>query len=257
MTKLSVNLNKIALIRNSREGQNPDLLSFATSAINAGAAGITLHPRPDQRHVRASDLRTVHDLLNDLSQKVELNIEGNPFAMANDSGYPGFDELVEQSTPSQVTLVPDHESQLTSDHGWELKKVDNRLAGKIEKYHSLATRVSLFLDPDMAQIRLAKELGADRIELYTGPFAEVFQQVGSNHQSTLDLFSNYCEAATYAGELGLGVNAGHDLNLQNLSMFSALPNLAEVSIGHAIVVDALQLGFGQTIKEYLRVLQTT
>ena len=255
MTKLSVNLNKIALIRNSREGENPNLLPFATAAINAGAGGITLHPRPDQRHIRPSDLTAIDDLLKNLRQKIELNIEGNPFAESNDSGYPGFDALVEKSSPDQVTLVPDNESQLTSDHGWELKKEHNLLAKTIEKYNSLKIRVSLFLDPDLTQIRLAKELGADRIELYTGPFAEVFQKSGANDRSTLDLFKKYCEAAAFAGELGLGVNAGHDLNLHNLKMFSSLPNLAEVSIGHAIVVDALHMGFTQTIKEYLIALQ--
>ena len=255
MTKLSVNLNKIALVRNSRKGQNPGLLSFATSAIKAGASGITLHPRPDQRHVRPSDVTAIKTLLNNTFQQVELNIEGNPFAAANDSGYPGFDELIEKSSPDQVTLVPDNESQLTSDHGWELAKDHNQLVVKIEKYRTLKTRVSLFLDPDVTQIRLAKEIGADRIELYTGPFAEIFQQHGSTHPSTQDLFDKYCKAATFAGELGLGVNAGHDLNLNNLRMFSELPYLSEVSIGHAIVVDALNMGFTKTIKEYLNALQ--
>ena len=255
MTKLSVNLNKIALIRNSREGQNPNLLTFATAAIKAGAAGITLHPRPDQRHIRPSDLLAVSDLLKTFPQKIELNVEGNPFAESNKSGYPGFNALIEKSSPDQVTLVPDNESQLTSDHGWELRKEQSLLRKTIEKYNSSKIRVSLFLDPDLTQIRLAKELGADRIELYTGPFAEVFQQNGTNPQSTLDLFKQYCEAATFAGELGLGVNAGHDLNLHNLKMFSSLPHLAEVSIGHAIIIDALHIGFTQTIEEYLIALQ--
>ena len=197
----------------------------------------------------------INTLLNNTFQQVELNIEGNPFAAANDSGYPGFDELIEKSLPDQVTLVPDNESQLTSDHGWELAKDHNQLAVKIEKYRTLKTRVSLFLDPDVTQIGLAKEIGADRIELYTGPFAETFQQHGSTHPSTQDLFDKYCKAATFAGELGLGVNAGHDLNLDNLRMFSELPYLSEVSIGHAIVVDALNMGFAKTIKEYLNALQ--
>jgi len=255
VTKLSVNLNKIALVRNSREGQNPDLLSFVSSAIEAGASGITLHPRPDQRHIRPSDVTAINNLLNNTFPQVELNIEGNPFAAANDSGYPGFDELIEKSAPDQVTLVPDNESQLTSDHGWELTKDHNQLVAKIEKYRMLKTRVSLFLGPDVTQIRLAKEMGADRIELYTGPFAKTFQQHGSIHTSTQGLFDKYCEAATFAGELGLGVNAGHDLNLNNLRMFSELPYLSEVSIGHAIVVDALNMGFTKTMKEYLNALQ--
>ena len=255
MAKLSVNLNKIALVRNSRAGQYPDVLSFAKCAFEAGAVGITLHPRPDQRHVRPSDVIDIKTLLDELSPIAELNIEGNPFAVANDSGYPGFDKIIEKSAPNQITLVPDDASQLTSDHGWELKKEHNRLGKKIEKYRTPKTRVSLFLDPDLTQIRLAKELGADRIELYTGPFAEVFDRYGSAHPTTQNLFSKYSEAAILAGELGLGVNAGHDLNLHNLTMFSRLPNLAEVSIRHAIVVDALHVGFNQTIQDYLNALQ--
>ena len=157
MTALSVNLNKIALIRNSREGNNPDILSFAMEAIEAGARGITVHPRPDQRHIRPSDVQNIRSLLENYHSSIELNIEGNPFARANKTGYPGFDQVIALAAPDQVTLVPDNETQLTSDHGWNLEKNHNELAGKIDKYKKSKSRVSLFLDPEYEQIKLASE----------------------------------------------------------------------------------------------------
>ena len=254
MTALSVNLNKIALIRNSREGNNPDILSFAIEAIEAGARGITVHPRPDQRHVKPSDVQNIRSLLENSYSSIELNIEGNPFAGANKTGYPGFDQVISLAAPEQVTLVPDDETQLTSDHGWNLEKNYNELAGKIEKYKKSKSRISLFLDPEHKQIKLASEIGADRIELYTGPFATTFVQYGPGHKFTQELFKKYIDASEFAHQLQLEINAGHDLNLENLSLFSKLPYLAEVSIGHAIVVDSLQRGFQSTIRDYLEVL---
>ena len=255
MTVLSVNLNKIALIRNSREGNNPDILSFAIKAIEAGARGITVHPRPDQRHVRPSDVQNIRSLLENSYANVEFNIEGNPYAAANEVGYPGFDQIIALATPEQVTLVPDNETQLTSDHGWNLEKNHNELAAKIEKYKKLRSRVSLFLDPEPAQVKVAKDIGADRIELYTGPFASTFARYGPGHKLTLELFKKYVDASELAHQLRLEINAGHDLNLKNLALFSKLPHLAEVSIGHAIVVDSFHRGFQNTIQDYLEALQ--
>ena len=255
MTVLSVNLNKIALIRNSREGNNPDILSFAIKAVEAGAQGITVHPRPDQRHIRPSDVQNIRSLLEKSYANIEFNIEGNPYASANEVGYPGFDQIIASARPEQVTLVPDNETQLTSDHGWNLEQNHNALARKINKYKNMRSRVSLFLDPEPAQIKLAKEIGADRIELYTGPFASTFAQYGPSHELTLELFKKYVDASELANQLKLEINAGHDLNLGNLALFSKLPYLAEVSIGHAIVVDSFNRGFQSTIQDYLEALQ--
>ena len=254
MTVLSINLNKIALIRNSREGDNPDILSFAREAIEAGARGITVHPRPDLRHIRPSDVQNIRSLLKNSFANIELNIEGNPFAVANESGYPGFDQMIALAEPEQVTLVPDNETQLTSDHGWNLEKSHREISGKIEKYKNLSARVSLFLEPELEQIRLANEIGADRIELYTGPFALTFAKYGPEDNQTIKLFEKYVAASELAHQQKLEINAGHDLNLENLSLFSKLPHLAEVSIGHAIVIDSLQRGFRATIKDYLEAL---
>ena len=257
MTVLSINLNKIALIRNSREGNNPDILSFAGEAIEAGARGITVHPRPDLRHIRPSDVQNIRSLLKRSYSNVELNIEGNPFAVPNKYGYPGFDQLIALTKPEQVTLVPDNETQLTSDRGWRLEQSQIALSEKIDKYKSLKARVSVFLDPEPEQIRLASEIGADRIELYTGPFASTFAKYGSRDKLTMALFERYVQASELAHQQNLEINAGHDLNLKNLSLFSKLPHLAEVSIGHAIVIDSLNRGFRTTVKDYLEALQKT
>lgn len=247
MIALSINLNKIALIRNSRDTDYPSVTEFAQLCIDAGANGITVHPRPDQRHIRVSD---VFALAGNLA--VEFNIEGNPFAgamastRAGVSDYPGFIEIVEQTKPEQCTLVPDNNAQLTSDHGFDLRQDGDRLQPIIERLHTLGSRVSLFMDPVPEQIRLAKEIGADRIELYTGPYAHAFQE-----QKNLDaVFTEFYKAAEYAAEIGIGLNAGHDLNLDNLAKFARVPQLLEVSIGHAFTVDALRYGITDTIRRY-------
>jgi pyridoxine 5-phosphate synthase len=247
MTLLSVNLNKIALIRNSRDGNYPDLPKHAQICIAAGADGITVHPRPDQRHIRVQD---VFDLAKGLP--VEFNIEGNPFALAMKSDrarvrdYPGFLEIVREVKPDQCTLVPDSNEQLTSDHGFDLTQQGDRLAPVIAELKLLGCRVSLFMDPDCEQISLAKQLGADRIELYTGPYAEAVK----NNQGVDAVFQKFLDAALHAQKIGIGLNAGHDLNLDNLPRFARIPGLQEVSIGHALIVDALSYGLSDTIKRY-------
>jgi pyridoxine 5-phosphate synthase len=248
MTALSINLNKIALIRNSRATEYPSVTRHAQMCVDAGADGITVHPRPDQRHIRVQDC---YDLANML--QVELNIEGNPFAppmASNRPGvldYPGFLAIVLALAPAQCTLVPDGNQQLTSDHGFDLEKDGERLAPIIQQLVAQGIRVSLFMDPDEHQIRLAQKLGADRIELYTGPYAES-QLTGENAAQTL---ARYSQAARLASSIGLGVNAGHDLNLDNLEQFAdALPSLQEVSIGHAFVVDCIERGLANTVAAY-------
>lgn len=248
---LSINLNKIALIRNSRDTHYPSVTQHAQMCIDAGADGITVHPRPDQRHIRADDCYALADMLS-----VEFNIEGNPFAapLKSDrdgvSDYPGFLEIVRRTQPAQCTLVPDSNSQLTSDHGFDLTRSADELGPIIEELKELNCRVSLFMDPDKKQIELARNIGADRIELYTGPYAEAFER--GDYEASLQQFS---EASAYAHSIGLGVNAGHDLNLHNLDTFRrALPDLQEVSIGHAFTVDAIELGLKNCIAAYQRCL---
>lgn len=245
---LSVNLNKVALIRNSREGNFPNLIEFGTLALAAGAAGLTVHPRPDQRHIRAEDVLRLATLLKDWPD-AEFNIEGNPFALAWGS-YPGMLTLVEQTRPQQATLVPDSNDQLTSDHGFDLRTTADRLKPVIAQLRQLGCRICLFMDPDLDQISRARDLGVDRIELYTGPYAAHW----SDPQQRSALFEQYRQAAEHATEIGLGVNAGHDLNLENLPLFATIPNLLEVSIGHALTVDALRMGMSTAIKAYLEAL---
>lgn len=244
---LSINLNKIALIRNSRPGNNPDLLSYANQCIELGCQGITVHPRPDQRHVRADDIAPLAELCSNHSQ-IEFNIEGNPLEGALDD-YPGFIPLVESVCPDQCTLVPDASGQATSDHGFDLCIAATRLEPIIKRLKEQRIRVSLFMDPDPEQIRLAKEVGADRIELYTGPYATAHQL--SNHQQILQ---QHIEAGELAHKLGLGLNAGHDLNLHNLPNYRSVPYLAEVSIGHAFILDCLQMGIRAAMPAYLAAL---
>lgn len=250
MTILSVNLNKVALVRNSRDTTSPSPVEFAAIAVAAGAEGITVHPRPDQRHIRASDC---YDLATALD--VEFNIEGNPFAppvasgRANVSDYPGFMQLVEATRPAQVTLVPDGDAQLTSDHGFDLRQDSKRLQPIVAQLKSWNCRVSVFMDPEPEQMALAAEIGADRVELYTEAYAVA--HAAENVQPTLAAF---VETAVAANEAGLGVNAGHDLNLDNLSDFK-IPNLLEVSIGHALTVDALRFGFSESVRRYCRALE--
>lgn len=255
MPVLSVNLNKVALLRNSREGHRPSVVAAARTVIKAGAGGITVHPRPDQRHIRPGDVRELAELLGTEFPSIEFNIEGNPHAQSTHDRYPGFDALIEAARPAQVTLVPDSDDQLTSDHGFDLSTYDAALAAKIALYQSWGARVSLFMDPDLDQITAAQQHGTDRIELYTGPFAEMVWTHGAEHASSLASFEIYQDAAQHAAQLGLGVNAGHDLDLGNLPTFCRIEEIAEVSIGHALVADALERGLFDTVGAYLQALK--
>lgn len=241
MTKLSVNLNKVALLRNSRGIEIPDVVSEGRICIAAGARGLTVHPRPDQRHTKPSDVFALAMLVTE-SPDIEFNIEGNP--------YPEFMELVKKARPTQCTLVPDDPNQLTSDHGWDLKKEGEELVPVINELQDSGIRVSLFMDPVQEQIERAREIGTDRIELYTQPYDEAY---GSADEETV--FSQFAQAAKDAQALGLGVNAGHDLNLNNLERFLTIPNILEVSIGHALIVDALHFGLEATVKMYLKITE--
>ncbi len=252
MTVLSINLNKIALIRNSRDTEYPSVALHAARCIALGAQGITVHPRPDQRHIRADDC---YELASQLT--VEFNIEGNPFAsqMKSDragvSDYPGFMEIVRRTRPAQCTLVPDTNSQLTSDHGFDLRRDGDRLKPILDELRALGIRSSLFMDPNPEQLVLAKQIGADRIELYTGPYAVAF---GERQQD--EVLAQFVEASEAAAELGLGLNAGHDLNLHNLTLFKrSVRDLLEVSIGHAFTVDAIEMGLETTLQRYLTCLR--
>ena len=242
MTNLSVNVNKIALLRNSRTIGIPDVRHLAAIALDAGAHGITVHPRPDERHIRSHD---VHELSKLVSQRpaVEFNIEGNPFHQVMN--------LVSEVRPHQCTLVPDEPEAFTSDHGWDLQKNGDRLVPIIAELRKLGVRVSLFMDPEPAAMKMAREIGADRIELYTEPYAQAYAT--SDQASSL---AAYAAAAAAALDAGLGVNAGHDLNRQNLPAFlRAVPGVAEVSIGHALTSDALELGMARTVQAYLEAIQ--
>ena len=251
-TQLSVNLNKIALIRNSRETTIPDVRAAAKTCIEYGAQGITVHPRPDQRHIRVTDVLELNQLLKRSYPTVEFNIEGNPFAPENTSGYPGFIALVEETLPQQCTLVPDDPSQLTSDHGWDLATSSKMLEPIVRKLQSLNIRVSLFMDPIDHQIKAAADLGVERVEFYTGPFADAF---GTPEQETV--LSNFIQCGNLATTLGLEINAGHDLNLDNLDTFcSSVKNVSEVSIGHALITDALWLGLPEAVTRYQQILNT-
>ena len=239
MTKLSVNLNKIALLRNQRNIGIPDVLESAKTVIEAGANGVTVHPRPDERHIKYDDARQLKKMLT-----VEFNIEGNPFTGK-------LMELLHELKPDQATLVPDTPDANTSDHGWNLHQDKERLLPVIRELKDLGIRVSLFMDPDTEGIRMAGEIAADRIELYTEPYARAFR-TNENVEQTLERFA---DAARFANEIGLGLNAGHDLNLKNLGRFcSTVPGILEVSIGHALIAEALQTGLYNTVKEYLKVL---
>ena len=253
MSVLSVNLNKIAWLRNARNGRRPDLLDAARTVIDAGVKGITVHPRPDQRHIRVDDVYNLAELLKDYPD-VEYNIEGNPQAGPRDNGYPGFDAFIRDTKPAQATLVPDSDNQLTSDHGWDLTDPIPALQEKIALYQSYGSRVSIFMDPVAHHIKAAQEHGTDRIELYTGPFADEFAQSGATSTATLAALEEYTTAAQYAAQLGLGVNAGHDLDLHNLTLLRTISEVAEVSIGHALIADALEMGLDTAVRAYLRVL---
>ncbi|MEN6384750.1 MAG: pyridoxine 5'-phosphate synthase [Phycisphaerales bacterium] len=242
MTKLSVNLNKIALLRNQRSLDIPNVIKAAKTCIAAGAYGITVHPRPDERHIRYSD---VYDLKPVVSS-VEYNIEGNPFTGK-------FMDLMPDIKPTQATLVPDMPGAVTSDHGWDLNKENcDRLIPVINKLKSLGIRASLFVDPVIETIEMAKKIGADRIELYTEPYASAF----SAKKNLENLTADFAAAAAHANKIGLGVNAGHDLNLDNLGYFCKnVKPVMEVSIGHALIADALDMGLTATVKAYIKILK--
>jgi pyridoxine 5-phosphate synthase len=243
MTKLSVNVNKVATLRNTRPQLDiPSVVRCAEICIASGAQGITVHPRPDQRHIKPRD---VDDLVRLLASRpasaraIELNIEGNPFI--------DYMPIVARARPTQATLVPDSPEASTSDHGWDLRKDAERLRPVIAELKALGTRVSLFMDADAETFDLARQIGADRVELYTEPYAARFAE------GDADAAAPYAAAAKRAATAGLGVNAGHDLNLANLAPFlAAVPGVAEVSIGHALIGDALEYGLAETVRKYLR-----
>jgi len=238
MTSLSANLNKVALLRNTRAVGVPDVVHAARIALGAGANGITVHPRPDGRHVRADDVRDLAGVVRE-HPGAEFNIEGNPFH--------GLLEFVREVRPSQCTLVPDETGAFTSDHGWDVSQESARLEPVMEQLRTLGVRVSLFMDPDAAAMAAAANLGAHRVELYTEPYARAF---GGADQGVV--LARYAEAARAAQRAGLGVNAGHDLNLDNLAPFlAAVPKVLEVSIGHALIADALEFGLAGAVRRYL------
>ncbi|GMV77771.1 MAG: pyridoxine 5'-phosphate synthase [Chitinophagaceae bacterium] len=238
MTKLSVNINKIATLRNSRGGNNPNVLQAAINAQQFGADGITVHPRPDERHITYNDVRDIKKIIT-----TEFNIEGNPREEK-------FIQLVLETLPHQVTLVPDALGQLTSDHGWNTLEHKNYLTNIIAVFKNAGIRVSIFIDPIIEMVKGAALTGTDRIELYTEAYAKQFVE---NKEKAI---ASYHQAAVKANELGLGINAGHDLDLQNLKYFAQnIPGLAEVSIGHALISDALYVGLENSIQLYKRQLQ--
>lgn len=237
MTKLSVNINKVATIRNARGGNNPDVKQVAIDCELFGAEGITVHPRPDERHIRYQDVRDIKPIIT-----TELNIEGNPI--------PSFIDLVMDVKPTQVTMVPDAESQLTSNHGWNTKEHLSFLTEVTAKLKTQGIRTSIFVDADEEMVEYAYKAGADRVELYTEPYASGYD---TNREEAIKPF---VAAAIKARQLGLGLNAGHDLSLQNLSYYHTLiPWTNEVSIGHALICDALYMGLHETIRQYLKCLE--
>lgn len=250
MTALSVNVNKIAVLRNSRGGAEPDVVRAARTCLYAGAHGITVHPRPDQRHVRTDDVLRLAELT--FESGVELNLEGNPFAPARD-GYPGFLALCERVRPAQATLVPDSDGQITSDHGFDFTQDADRLRPLIAELKALGCRVSLFVDAGGGELEVAREIGADRIEIYTGPYAEAHA-----HGDASVALRDCIGTAREAQRLGIGVNAGHDLSQANLLEFlEAMPEVLEVSIGHALIGEALYAGLERTVHNYLGIVGRT
>ena len=237
MTKLSVNINKVATVRNARGGNNPNVLQVAIDCEKFGAQGITVHPRPDERHIRYQDVRDIRPAIT-----TEFNIEGNPIGK--------YVDLVLEVKPTQVTLVPDADNQITSNHGWDTKENKGFLTDIIGRFKEAGIRTSIFVDPDEEMVAAAKETGSDRVELYTEPYAAGY---ATDRDEAIKPF---IAAAQVARQVGLGLNAGHDLSLQNLTFFHRnIPWLDEVSIGHALVCDALYMGFDSTIKAYLACLK--
>ncbi|MCW5632617.1 MAG: pyridoxine 5'-phosphate synthase [Rubrivivax sp.] len=241
-TALSVNVNKVALLRNTRHLGIPSVVRAATLALEAGAQGITVHPRPDERHIRAHDVHELADLMRRWPA-AEYNIEGNPFHNLMD--------FVRAVRPHQATFVPDSEGQFTSDHGWNLAADGARVKPLVDECRALGVRVSLFMDAEPAAMPLAREVGADRVELYTEPYAAAHGTPALSAQ-----LERFAAAARAAAAAGLGVNAGHDLNRANLADFlRGVPGVLEVSIGHALIADALELGLPETVRAYLRVIR--
>ena len=237
MTKLSVNINKVATVRNARGGNNPNVLQVAIDCEKFGAQGITVHPRPDERHIRYQDVRDIRPVIT-----TEFNIEGNPIGK--------YVDLVLEVKRTQVTLVPDADNQITSNHGWDTKENKGFLTDIIGRFKEAGIRTSIFVDPDEEMVAAAKETGSDRVELYTEPYAAGY---ATDRDEAIKPF---IAAAQVARQVGLGLNAGHDLSLQNLTFFHRnIPWLDEVSIGHALVCDALYMGFDSTIKAYLACLK--
>ena len=237
MTKLSVNINKVATLRNARGGNNPDVLQTAIHCQDFGAEGITVHPRPDERHIRYQDVRDIKPHIT-----TELNIEGNPIGK--------YVDLVLEVKPTQVTLVPDGDAQLTSNHGWDTIENKGFLTDIVGRFKEAGIRTSIFVDPDPKMVEGAKACGADRVELYTEPYASGY---ATNRDETIKPF---VEAAIEARQLQMGLNAGHDLSLENLHFFhQMIPWVDEVSIGHALICDALYMGLRETIKLYLACLK--
>ncbi len=247
MTSLSVNLNKVALVRNTRHLGIPSVTRAATLCLEAGANGITVHPRPDERHIRATDVPELAQLLQSWPGR-EFNVEGNPFHNLMSCAQ----QLIERKLPlHQLTFVPDCEGQFTSDHGWNFPADAERLRPVIVQAHAWGVRVSLFMDADATAMAAAKAVGADRVELYTEPYAAAWARPGCDAQ-----LARFATAAQAAIDVGLGVNAGHDLNRDNLGAFVRhVPGVAEVSIGHALIADALEMGYHATVQDYLRCIR--
>ena len=241
MTKLSVNVNKVALLRNTRTIGIPSVTRAAQICIDAGADGITVHPRPDQRHVRPSDVFELAEMI----ETVEFNIEGNPFEE-------GYLDIVRKVKPDQCTLVPDSPEAFTSDHGWEISKDGERLRPIIQELKDFGSRVSLFMDYESDEIPGVRDIGADRIELYTEPYADAFREGDLE-----TVWKGFADAARVAQDSGLEVNAGHDLNLENLGKFCEIPGILEVSIGHALIGEALEMGLDATVRAYQEILSKT
>ena len=243
MAALSVNVNKVATVRNSRGGHGPSVLAAVRVCVEAGAPGITVHPRADARHITAADVREVAGFLAPFRGRVEFNIEGDP--------RPDLLALVREVRPDQCTLVPVRPGEVTSEAGWPASTPKAELSAQIAALRSDGIRVSLFVDPEPGPIRWAAEMGADRVELYTEPFARAFERSAGEGQAS---FQRYAGAANAATGLGLDINAGHDLDLANLVLFRGLPGLAEVSIGHALISHALFVGLDRAVRDYLTVL---
>ena len=244
MTKLSVNINKVATIRNARGGNTPNVKQFAIDCERFGAQGITVHPRPDERHIRYSDVYDIKPIVT-----TEFNIEGNPKGISKSKPY-GFIDLVKETGPTQVTLVPDAEGVLTSNAGWDTVKNQQYLSDVVKEFKACGIRVSIFIDANPQMIEMAAKTGTDRVELYTESYAS---QYAAGREAAI---APFVEAAKVARDCGLGLNAGHDLSLENLTYFhQQIPWLAEVSIGHALISDALYLGIEKTIHRYLRCLE--